>query len=104
MAGPLLSASQADLDKRCEDAREKKTAPPRKAEIDKCKAEKKRDPLTCETFYSTYGDATGSVNSGAYTPRMFDDLPECVAARNAGDNQQAGGARTRDDGTRSSAR
>lgn len=104
-AAPLLSASQAELDQRCEDAREEKLAPLRQAEIDKCKAGKKRDPASCETYYSTFGDATGSVHSGAYKPRMFDDLPECVAAREARDKRSTGTpAGSRDSSVRSSTR
>lgn len=94
-AGQVLPASQAELDKRCEEAREKKIAPLRQARIDECRSAGKRSPASCETFYSTYGDATGSVHTGAYTPRMFNDLPECVAARNARDAVRAGSAGSR---------
>jgi len=68
-----------DLDRRCDEAREKVIAPLREAEIAKCKADKKNDPAWCERFNADYGDG-GRTASGSIRPRMFDDLPECVEA------------------------
>jgi hypothetical protein len=69
----------AELDQRCEDAREEKIAPLREAEIESCKQERRSDPAFCETFNADFGDG-GRTESGAMRPRMFDDLPECVEA------------------------
>jgi hypothetical protein len=69
----------ADLDRRCDEAREEKIAPLRKAEIEKCKADRHNDPNWCARFNADYGDG-GRTKKGAVRPRMFDDLPECVEA------------------------
>lgn len=69
----------AELDQRCEDAREEKIAPMREAEIESCKQERRSDPAFCESFNADFGDG-GRTESGAMRPRMFDDLPECVEA------------------------
>lgn len=73
------SASLEELDQRCETAREKKIAPLREAEITRCKASKRNDPAYCERFWKDYGESTRAAN-GAFIPRMFHDLPECVVA------------------------
>jgi len=75
----ITRMSLEDLDRRCEDARENKIAPLREAEIASCKQEKRTDPNWCESFYADYGDG-GRTRNGAFRPRMFDDLPECVDA------------------------
>lgn len=67
------------LDLKCEQAREAKLKPLRDAEIAKCKASKRNDPDYCERYWHDLGDATRLPN-GTMKPRMFDDLPECVAA------------------------
>ena len=77
----ISSMSLPALDQRCEDARERKIAPLRDAEIRECKQDRRNDPNWCETFYADYGDG-GRTVSGAVRPRMFDDLPECVDALN----------------------
>ena len=73
------SASQQELDRRCEEAREKMIAPLREAEIARCKADKRNDPGFCERFFASYGDATYAAD-GRYIPRMYSDLPGCVVA------------------------
>ena len=80
-APDISSMSLSELDRRCEDAREKRIAPLRNAEIQQCKADERNDPNYCDTFYADYGDG-GRTASGAMRPRMFDDLPECVDAMN----------------------
>jgi len=75
----IAEVSLADLDRRCEDARDEKIAPLQEAEIAKCIETKTGDQAWCETFWADYGDPTRTV-SGALTPRLFDDLPECVEA------------------------
>ena len=72
--------SLEELDRLCEDAREVAIAPLRAAAIDECKAAPRSDPAYCERFYADYGDG-GRAESGAYRPRQFDDLPECVEAQ-----------------------
>jgi len=72
--------SLQELDRLCEDARETAIAPLRAAAIDECKAEPRSDPAYCERFYADFGDG-GRAESGAYRPRMFGDLPECVQAQ-----------------------
>ncbi len=69
-----------ELEQDCEDLRERKLAPLRKAEIEKCKAEKAMEPAKCESYYKDYGDATRGAG-GKYTERMFNDLGPCVKAR-----------------------
>ena len=69
----------AELDQRCDVAREKKIAPLREAEIKKCKQDKRNDPAWCERFNADFGEG-GRTVSGTIRPRMFDDLPECVDA------------------------
>jgi len=71
--------SLADLDRRCEDAREKMIAPLREAEITKCKQQEDSDPARCERFYADFGDG-GKTMSGTFRPRMFNDLSECIEA------------------------
>lgn len=75
----VSSLSLADLDLRCDDAREKMIAPLREAEIVTCKADGKNDPAWCDRFNADYGEGGRNIN-GSMRPRMFDDLPECVEA------------------------
>jgi len=81
---PVAAASVSDmtlaqLDQRCEAAREAKIAPLREAEIEKCKAQPRNDPAFCERHNADFGEGGRNVN-GTVRPRMFDDLPECVEA------------------------
>jgi hypothetical protein len=69
-----------ELEQRCEEMRENRIRPLREAEIEKCKADETKDPAWCERYYKDYGNATRGPE-GKYTPRMFDDLPPCVQAR-----------------------
>ncbi len=75
----ITEMSLSDLDQRCEDAREDKIAPLREAEIESCKQDRRSDPAFCESFNADFGDG-GRTASGAFRPRMFDDLPECAEA------------------------
>jgi hypothetical protein len=75
----IAEMSLVDLDRRCEDVREKVIAPLRKAEIVKCIQTETGDQAWCETFWADYGDPRRTV-SGALIPRLFHDLPECVEA------------------------
>ena len=67
------------LDSRCEDARQKKIAPLKAAEIAKCFQTGTGDQACCETFWVDNGDAT-RTKTGVFIPRQFEDLPECVEA------------------------
>ena len=75
----IAELSLADLDRRCEDAREERIAPLREAEIAKCLQTETGDQAWCENFWANYGDPIRTV-SGALTPRLFHDLPECTVA------------------------
>jgi len=75
----IAEMSLADLDRRCEDAREKRIAPLREAEIAKCVQTETGDQAWCETFWADYGDPRQTV-SGGLIPRLFHDLPECIEA------------------------
>ena len=85
MSGMVLAdqASEvASLEAQCEAAREAKIKPLRDGEIAKCKASRRDDPAYCERYWSDYGNARRLPN-GTMSPRMFDDLPECVSATQA---------------------
>jgi hypothetical protein len=75
----ITKMSLAELERRCEAARQKKIAPLKAAEITKCVQEGTGDQDWCETFWADYGAPTRRV-SGGFTPPMFHDLPECVEA------------------------
>jgi len=76
---PTSAMSLEELDRICEDARERAIAPLRAVAIEECKASPRTDPAYCDRFYADYGDA-GLTESGQFRPRMFNDLPECVQA------------------------
>jgi hypothetical protein len=74
-------AAVAALEAKCEAEREARIKPLRDMEIAKCKKTwaDHDDPGYCERFWKDYGNAV-RIPNGAMTPRMFDDLPDCVAA------------------------
>lgn len=82
----LSGRSVAELEGLCEEAREQRLQPLRDAELERCIEQQGRDPEYCERYFSTYGDS--EVRGNRVIPRMFDDLPECVAARQARAEQQ----------------
>ena len=67
------------LEAQCEQEREVRIAPLREMEIAKCKADSHNDAAYCERYWKDYGNRIRTPN-GTMTPRMFDDLPICVAA------------------------
>ena len=75
----ITEMSLAELERRCEAARQEKIVPLKAAEIAKCVQEGTGDQDWCETFWADYGAPTRRV-SGGFTPPMFHDLPECVEA------------------------
>ena len=78
----MLADKESDvvaLEAQCEAEREAMIKPLREREIARCKADAHNDPGYCERFWKDYGNAVRSSN-GAMVPRMFWDLPVCVAA------------------------
>lgn len=75
----ITKMSLAELERRCEAARQEKIAPLKAAEIAKCVQAGTGDQNWCETFWADYG-APRRMESGGMTPPMFQDLPECVEA------------------------
>lgn len=69
----------AELDRRCEAAREKKLAPLRAEKIEACVKNDKRARAECEDEFAEFGNTRGKAGGGAIAG-MFYDLPECVAA------------------------
>ena len=76
----ITTMSVADLDRRCEAAREKIIAPLKKAEITKCTETGTGDQGWCEAFWADYGNAQ-RTKSGVMIPRQFNDIPECAEAQ-----------------------
>jgi hypothetical protein len=77
---PASAMSLEELDRICEEAREREIAPLRAAAIEECEASPRRsDPEYCERFHSTFGEAM-SLENGGTQPRMFNELPECIQA------------------------
>jgi hypothetical protein len=75
-------AAVRELEQRCEAVREAKLKPLRDAEIERCIEDQRREADYCHRYWSDYGNAVRLPN-GRFRPRMFDDLPECVAAHKA---------------------
>jgi hypothetical protein len=67
------------LEAQCEHEREVRIKPLRDMEIAKCKADSHNEAAYCERYWKDYGNST-RISNGGMTPRMFDDLPVCVAA------------------------
>jgi hypothetical protein len=82
------SPDLAELDARCEAAREVKIAPLREEEIRKCNTQR-NDPAYCERYWADYGDATLGFH-GQMVPRLFNDLPECDEATKARNQSSRG--------------
>jgi hypothetical protein len=84
LGGPLrvFADKESDvvaLETQCEAEREARIKPLREMEIAKCKADRHNDAAYCERFWKDYGNAVRSSN-GTMVPRMFSELPVCVAA------------------------
>ena len=67
------------LEAQCEQEREANIKPLRDMEISRCKADTNNDPAYCERFWKDYGNSV-RTGKGTMSPRMFNDLPVCVAA------------------------
>ena len=75
MAEQYSEKKQAELDARCEVAREEKLIPIRQQFVDECVANKELPSLEeCKRFYADYGGRMGQ------RAPLFYDLPECVEA------------------------
>jgi len=79
---PAAADAATDQEARCEAAREAKLAPERKSLIEQCVTQEKKERGFCEQYYRDHGD--GGVRGGHRVERKYDNLPECVAAREAG--------------------
>mgnify|MGYP000113781050 CR=1 FL=1 len=77
--GRCETASLEEMRLRCQEAREIRIAPLRKAAIEECVSRHRsgRTPEDCERLYSDFGEGGGTVGGGFRTP-MFNDLAECV--------------------------
>lgn len=62
----------------CEAAREALIAPLREAAVSSCIARGQKDADACERFHRDYGDPVETPSG--LRPRLFHDLPECVAS------------------------
>jgi len=82
----MTEKSLEELKQICEEARERLLKPLREEKIEQCASEKRKTREDCERFYSSFGDAT--LHQRYYLPRMFDNIPECVAARKADDRDR----------------
>jgi hypothetical protein len=67
------------MEAQCEHEREVRIKPLRDMEIAKCKADSHNDAAYCDRYWKDYGNRVRTPN-GTMTPRMFDDLPICLAA------------------------
>ena len=83
---PLMSQEKSlqELERQCEEAREKLIAPLRQEAIEQCiesrqSSRSRQDPREhCENFYRDFGEA-GRTQTGHFRQRMFHDIPECQA-------------------------
>jgi hypothetical protein len=78
--------SAQELRAKCEALRIELIEPLRQNEIEKCLQERNSKEY-CERFYADFGEG-GRTASGGFRQRMFDDLPECVAAREAEEKER----------------
>ncbi len=94
----LSEAAQLRL--QCENERQEQLAPLREKEIDDC-VNKKNSREDCEAKFRDFGNASRTASGGSRL-RMFDDLPSCVAAREAehAEEQAMREERKKGDGTR----
>ncbi len=69
----------AALEAQCEAEREAKIRPLRDREIATCKADPHNDPAYCERYWKDYGNSARGAD-GVMIPRMFGELPVCIAA------------------------
>ena len=75
----LSAAQQYRLE--CEQEREERLAPLREQEIEDCVGNRSSRE-DCERKYRDFG-SSGRTVTGGYRARMYDQLPSCIAAREA---------------------
>ena len=75
----LSAAQQYRLE--CEQEREERLAPLREQEIEDC-VRNRSSREDCERKYRDFG-SSGRTVTGGYRARMYDQLPACIAAREA---------------------
>ena len=69
------------LDKKCDELRAAKLKPIQDALVEKCVNEERRSRSVCAVEFSTYGQGHAGAGGGATINRQFEDISECVAAR-----------------------
>ncbi len=92
LPGVVGAQSLQELERRCENARERLIAPLREDAINQCIDDRisgnrgsrsSRDAHShCERFYADFGQGSGT-RSGGFRQRMFHDIPECQALYDA---------------------
>ena len=90
--GATVTADVAGQDAKCEAAREARLAPERARLIEQCVNQEKKERSFCDNYYRDYG--YGGKSGGARVGRKYDNLPECVAAREAKPAATRSGERT----------
>ena len=76
---------QAELDARCEAARQRAISQAKSTYIEECVREGQRpDRAACERFYANYGERAGN------RAPLFYDLPACVAAHDYRSSYRSG--------------
>ena len=88
LPGVVGAQSLQELERRCENARERLIAPLRQDAINQCIDDRvsgnrgsrsSRDArVHCERFYADFGQG-GRTQAGGFRQRMFHDIPECQA-------------------------
>lgn len=77
-AAHLTETDVAAAVARCEAAREAQIAPLREAAIASCVARGQKDADACAYYHRDYGNPVETPTG--LRPRLFHDLPECVAS------------------------
>ena len=90
--GATVTADVAGQDAGCEAAREARLAPERARLIEQCVNQEKKERSFCDNYYRDYG--YGGKSGGARVGRKYDNLPECVTAREAKPAATASSERT----------
>lgn len=84
----MKKMSVEQLERLCEEAREKILKPEREKLIEQCIKAGRKQPEYCRNYYADWGDAM-RLDPGTVRPALYYDIPECIAAKKA--RQEAGG-------------
>jgi hypothetical protein len=79
----MESMSPDQLANLCEQARQARLAPEREQLIENCIRQERKDAEACRRFYADWGAAV-RTGRDSYRPPLYYDLPECLAAKEAG--------------------